>query len=111
MSYFAVQTFARSGRGALMEDAPLICKTKDQAVRTAQRLAKKKAGAIAFYRAANDFDDYGAPEFLAVHGTVPEYLADMIPADLAPVVPSEDAVTDRPVDTVDLKLLGWTELL
>lgn len=86
MSYFAVQTFTRSGRGAIQEDQPIPCKTKDQALRTAQRLSLKKAGAVAFYRASNEYDEYGKPEFLAVHGTVPDYMVDDIPAELAPVV-------------------------
>lgn len=111
MSYYAVQTFTRSGRGALQEDQPLICKTKDQALRMAQRLAAKKAGAVAFYRAANDYDEYGQPEFLAVHGSVPDYMADDIPADLSAVVPAHHPVTDRPVNPVNLELKSWTELL
>lgn len=111
MGYFAVQTFVRSGRGALLEDQPMICKTREQALRTAQRLAPKKAGVVAFRRESNDFDEFGAPEFLAVHGAIPEYMVDDIPAELTAVVAPEDAVADGPVDLVDLKLKGWSELL
>jgi hypothetical protein len=111
MGYFAVQTFARSGRGALQEDTPVLCKTRDQAIRTAKRLAAKKAGAIAFERSSNEFDEYAQPTFLAVHGSIPDYMADDIPAELTAVVSAEDAVTDGPVDTVDLELKSWTELL
>lgn len=111
MSYFAVQTFDRSGRGALKEDQPVICKTRDQAIRTAKRLAAKKAGAIAFERSSNEFDEYAAPTFLAVHGAVPDYMVDDIPAELTAVMASEDAVTDRPINPVNLELRSWTELL
>lgn len=111
MGYFAVQTFARSGRGALQEDQPLICKTRDQAIRTAKRLSAKKAGAIAFERSSNDFDEYATPTFLAVHGAVPDYMADDIPAELTAVVATENAVADGPVNPVNLELKSWTELL
>lgn len=111
MSYFAVQTYARSGRGALTEDPPVVCKTSDQAVRTARRLSLKKAGVVAFCRSTNEFDEYGTPEFLAVHGQVPEHLLEMIPAELTAVVTPKNPVADGPIDPVNLKLRGWTELL
>lgn len=94
-----------------MEDSPLVCKTRDQAIRTAERLAKRKAGVIAFHRAANEFDEFGAPEFLAVHGSVPSYIEDNLPFDLASVVTSENPVADGPINAVDLKFKGWVELL
>lgn len=111
MGYFAVQVFTRSGKGALREETPVVCKTREQAVRTARRLSLKSAGAIAFHRSANEFDEYAAPEFLAVHGDVPEHLADDIPPELSAVMAAENAMADRPVDDVGLKLKGWTELL
>lgn len=111
MGYFAVQTFARSGRGALQEDTPLICKTRDQAIRTAKRLSLTKAGAVAFERSSNEFDEYAAPHFLAAHGSIPDYMADDLPAELAAVMATEDTVTDRPVNSVNLELKSWTELL
>lgn len=111
MGYFAVQAFARSGRGALVEEAPISCKTKDEAVRIALRISAKKAGAVAFFRSSNDFDEYADPEFLAAHGSIPEHILDSLPEELTPIVSSQDAVTDGPIDNIDLKLRGWRELL
>lgn len=111
MSFFAVQAFERSGRGALKEDTPVVCKSRDQAIRTAKRLALKKAGVVAFERSSNEFDEYAAPTFLAVHGAIPDYMADDVPASLTAIMPPEDAVTDGPINPVNLELKSWTELL
>lgn len=73
-TYIAVQGYRKGQRGALLEDQPLLVTTEDGAIRKAEALARTRAGAVAFMRVADAFDEYAEPRFLAVFGDVPEHI-------------------------------------
>lgn len=77
-SFYAVQTYRRGNKGVLLEDTPIVCSDRAVAERTAERLAKTRAGAVAFVRTANDFDEYSDAVFLAHFGEVPENVSDAL---------------------------------
>lgn len=104
MSYFGVQSYRFSGRGAIIEDAGAVCKTSGQAVRMAERMSHRRAGAVAFERRSNDFDEYAEPQFLAAFGKLPEEVTNALPGNLAAVVSPEDSVADGPIGLVHAEL-------
>lgn len=75
-TYYGVQAYRKGQRGALLEDQPLVVKDEATALRKAVALAKTRAGVVAFVREADPFDDYTEPRFLALHGEVPDHIAD-----------------------------------
>lgn len=72
-TYYVVQPYERSKKGRLMAGTPVNSQGPEQAKRLAERLAQRKAGAIAFSRSgdpeAGEFDD---AVVLGVFGTVPD---------------------------------------
>ncbi|WP_375599337.1 hypothetical protein [Devosia sp. Naph2] len=75
-TYYGVQGYRKGQRGALLEDQPVVVKDEAAALRKAEVLAKSRCGVVAFVREVDAFDDYSEPRFLAVHGEVPEHIAD-----------------------------------
>ncbi|MET3925579.1 hypothetical protein [Devosia sp. 2618] len=80
-SYFAVQSYKKGNKGVLIEEVPQVVASEAAAVRRAEVLARRRAGAVAFMRVANDFDEFDDPKFLARFGEVPD---DVIEAMLIP---------------------------
>lgn len=77
LTYFVVQTFEIGKRGALIADTPVQLQGADQAIRTAERLALKKAGAVAFSRTGDpETGDFEDAKILFIHGEVPLDLAE-----------------------------------
>lgn len=72
-TYFVVQPFEKSKKGRLVAGAPVSSTGAEHAKRLAERLAQRKAGAIAFSRAgdpeAGEFDE---AVVLGVFGAVPD---------------------------------------
>jgi hypothetical protein len=70
---YLVQGFTEKS-GALRGDKPVVCKTAEAAIRTAQRIGSSRVGAVAFSSSGDaelgDYDDN--PVILAVVGRVPE---------------------------------------
>ncbi|GGD31070.1 hypothetical protein [Aureimonas glaciei] len=77
LTYFVVQTFEIGKRGMLIADPAVQMQSAGQATRTAERLALKKAGVVAFSRTGDpetgDFDD---AKILYIHGQVPAEMAE-----------------------------------
>jgi hypothetical protein len=53
ITYFVVQTFQRGKRGAVVADSPVQATDRDHAIRLAERLARTKAGSVAFQRSGD----------------------------------------------------------
>lgn len=71
VTYFVVQSFERGRRGSLVADQPIETQGYEQATRMAERLARRKAGVVAFARrgdpATGDFEE---PEVIASYGSL-----------------------------------------
>lgn len=61
VTYYVVQSFERTKRGAIVADTPIEVQSDDAARRLVDRLSSTKAGAIAFSRTGDpstgEFDD------------------------------------------------------
>lgn len=78
ITYFVVQSFTRGKKGALLADTPVQASSQDHAFRVLERLAKTKAGVIAFSRSGDPTTgDYENAIILAVSGDLPEDAQDM----------------------------------
>ena len=72
---YIVQTFSSQGTGKkakLMPDAPISCRSADEARNLAERMADQRAGVIAASQEYDDgSDEYGKFEVLAQYGEIP----------------------------------------
>jgi hypothetical protein len=70
---YCVQAFEAGKNGALKADAPILCKTANGALRTAERLSLVKPGVVAFSSTGDpesgDYDD--TPTVIFRKGEVP----------------------------------------
>jgi aspartate oxidase len=61
LTYFVVQSFEKTGRGALAAHPPVQAQNEEHALRLASRLSKTSAGVIAFSRCGDpetgEFED------------------------------------------------------
>jgi hypothetical protein len=75
VTYFVAQPFELSKRGRFTPGAAQPARSADQAVRTAERLAKTKGGAVAFSRSGDpEFGEFDDAVILARYGEVPDDL-------------------------------------
>jgi hypothetical protein len=78
VTYFVIQPFELSKKGRLFAGTAVPAQHRDTAIRAAERVAREKAGAIAFSRTGDpemgEFDD---AVILASFGSVPDDLASL----------------------------------
>lgn len=71
-TYFVVQSFEKTRKGALVASSPVEAQGEQQAMRLAERLSRGCAGVVAFSRsgdpATGEFDD---ATILVCYGAVP----------------------------------------
>lgn len=80
VTYFVVQPFENTKRRRLAEGAAQQAQNRDHAARMARRLAER-GGAIAFARSGDPVvGEYDDPEIIAVYGTIPEELRELLAA-------------------------------
>jgi hypothetical protein len=82
MTYYVVQAFERGARGALIADMPVQATDEGHARRLADRLARAKAGVIAFSRAGDlssgEFED---AKILVAVGQIPTMDGETVEAE------------------------------
>lgn len=73
ITYFVVQSFSVGKKGVVIPDLPAQAPSKDQAMKTAERLSHTKKAVIAFSRTGDSqTGDYEPAVVLCVFGEVPE---------------------------------------
>lgn len=81
ITYFVVQSFSVAKRGAVIPDIPMQLQSKEQAVRTAERLSLSKRAVVAFSRTGDPkTGEYEPAEVLSVFGDVPEEVEEALVA-------------------------------
>ena len=71
-TYFVALPFVAGARGKLSEGEPVMAASASQAIRTAERMQERYAGAVAFSRACDpDLGEYEDAVILLVVGQVP----------------------------------------
>lgn len=82
MTYYVVQAFERGARGALIADIPVQATDEGHARRLADRLAREKAGVIAFSRTGDlvsgEFED---AKIIVAAGDIPSVDGEVVEAD------------------------------
>lgn len=73
ITYFVVQSFTRGKRGALLADSAVQANDQGHAFRMLERLAKSKAGVVAFSRSGDpSTGEYTDAVVLAQYGDLPD---------------------------------------
>lgn len=73
LTYFVVQSYARTRMGALAAQPPVLAQDEGHALRLASRLAGTMAGVVAFCRTGDPATgEYEDAEILARYGEVPD---------------------------------------
>lgn len=72
ITYYVVQSFQASKRGALVADQPVMVKTEAEAAAKARRLSEVRAGVVAFSRTGDaTTGEYEDAVVIASYGRMP----------------------------------------
>ena len=72
ITYYVVQSFHASKRGALVADLPVLVGSAEEASARAQRLSETRAGVVAFSRTGDDTTgEYADAVIIATYGRMP----------------------------------------
>lgn len=74
LTYFVVQSFETTSKGALAASNPIHAQSEDQAIRMAARLSNNSAGVIAFTRSGDpETGEFEDAKILFSRGAVPMF--------------------------------------